>query len=336
MIRTDNYGISRTKLIDSCGRKINYLRISVTERCNMRCTYCMPENSSKKNVPGHYLSFSQFETLVRSAVQIGIEKVRITGGEPLLRPGLIDFLCRIGKIEGLERLVITTNGLLLPYLARDLASSGVHSLNISLDSLNVDTFKSITGGADLSTVIKGIDAALNVGLRVKLNMVPMRGINDHEIIRMVNFASQRGIGLRFIEYMPVYRPLNWQEKIISGTEILNLLMNNFDLAEQGRSPLDGPANNYQLIGKNVTVGLISPVYEHICSACNRIRITSKGRMRSCLFSDHELDLIPLLESGEDADLMQIMKNFIIHKPVSHHLHEKNQNYSSFSMAAIGG
>ncbi len=336
MERHSDFRASNIKLIDSCGRKINYLRLSVTDRCNMCCHYCAPREHGEQLEQNELLSFADLESLTRSAIAAGIQKVRITGGEPLVRPGVIEFLARIRKLPGLQRLVLTTNGMLLPFFAGQLAAAGVDSLNVSLDSLNPERFKEITGVAGLGRVLAGIDAALDAGIRVKLNMVPMRGINDDEILKLLNYACERGISLRFIEYMPVYRPVNWQNRIISGTEILERLSREFDLEEQARLPLDGPAKYYRLAGKQTTVGLISPVFEHICNACNRIRITSAGRMRSCLFSDQELDLRPFLGLGQEQELICAFQKVIFDKPESHHLHQQDQGYRSFAMSAVGG
>ncbi len=327
---------SAAPLQDSCGRKISYLRLSITDRCNLRCHYCVPSEGIDKLQHSDILSFEELEYLARTVVGLGIEKIRITGGEPLVRSGVVDFLARLGQIPGLRHLVLTTNGVLLADLAAGLAAAGVRSLNVSLDSLKPEIFAGITRHHDLHRVVAGIDAALAAGMQVKLNMVPMRGINDNEILAMVRFACERRISLRFIEYMPVYRPADWQKMVIPGDEILNLLNEHFELQTQPRLPLAGPAKNFKIAGQETTLGIIAPVFDHICSDCNRIRVTAAGHARGCLFSDQETDLRPLLQEGRQEELIAAFRQVIGSKPEGHRLQQSEQGYSNFSMAAVGG
>lgn len=321
---------------DSCGRRISYLRLSITDRCNLRCHYCMPEEGVPKLGHADILSFEELERLAEAVTGLGIEKIRITGGEPLVRKGVVGFLARIGQLPHLRHLVLTTNGVLLPELAPGLAHAGVHSLNISLDSLDAGTFACISKRPELKRVLAGIEAALAAKIQVKLNMVPMRGINDGEILRMVDFARERRISIRFIEYMPVYRPADWQARVISGEEVLTLLRDRFDLIPLPRSPLAGPAQNFRISGQETTIGLISPVYGHTCGDCNRIRVTATGRARGCLFSDGEVDLRPLLREGREEALEQAIRQVIGSKPDGHHLHDPDAGHSAFPMSRIGG
>lgn len=189
---------------------------------------------------------------------------------------------------------------------------------------------------NLQQVLSGIDAASQADMQVKLNMVPMRGINDNEVFTMVKFACERGISLRFIEYMPVYRPDDWQKMVISGSEILTILQQHFELTSLPRLPLAGPAKYFKIAGQETTVGIIAPVFDHICSDCNRIRITAAGRVRGCLFSDAEIDLRPLLKEGRQQDLRATIKQVIDDKPEGNHLKQYEQGFRNFSLAAVGG
>ncbi len=323
-------------LTDSCGRKINYLRLSITDRCNFHCHYCMPAESGHNTQVIDSLSLEELETLAQIAVDLGIEKIRITGGEPLLRPGVVDFLARLGRLPGLRHLGLTTNGVFLSSVADELKNAGVHSINVSLDSLNPHTFASITRNRSLLKVLAGIDAAIDAKIKVKINTVPMRGINDSEIFELVDYACKRKISLRFIEYMPVYKPADWQKKIILGNELLAHISKQFDLIPLPRSPLSGPAQNFQISGTETNIGIISPVFGHICGDCNRIRITANARARGCLFSDQEINLRPLLKMTDKENLITAFKTVIESKPDKHQLLDPNFEHKAFNMSTIGG
>ena len=328
--------LSVASLQDSCGRKISYLRLSITDRCNLRCHYCVPAGGMQKLQHSGILSFVELESLAKTVIALGIEKIRITGGEPLVRPGAVEFLDRLGHLPGLRHLVLTTNGVLLPSLAADLATAGVRSLNISLDSLRPETFANIAGIQGLQRVISGIEAALKTDMMVKLNMVPMRGINDSEIFDMVKYACEHRISLRFIEYMPVYRAANWQKMVIPGAEILRRLRQQFELTPLPHLPLAGPAQYFKISDQETKVGIIAPVFDHICSDCNRIRITAAGRIRSCLFSDEEIALRPFLQEGRQQELITAFRKVIDNKPAGHKLLNSDHGFSAFPMAAVGG
>lgn len=323
-------------LHDSIGRTINYLRLSVTDRCNLRCTYCMPASGIGKVAHSEILNYEELYQIAQTAVSIGIDKIRITGGEPLVRKGIIPFLCQLAEIPGLSQLVLTTNGVLLEKMAADLRSAGVQRLNISLDTFNPDTFKRISRCGDLAQVLAGIEVAKECGFPIKLNMVVMRGINDHEIMDFAALAADSGITVRFIEYMPAIREHNWQQLVIPGTEILSRLAQHFTLIPLEQAETAGPARNFRMLGASGTVGVITPISQHFCSECNRIRVTASGLVRGCLFSGSEVDLKPSLRSGSNVLLAQTLGAIIDTKPVSHQMNPDECNHQAFSMSSIGG
>ncbi len=324
------------ELTDSYGRKINYLRLSVTDRCNMRCLYCMPADGVSLVRHGDILSYEELLLIAEAAVDNGIEKIRITGGEPLVRKGILPFLGKLAAIPGLRQLVLTTNALNLSEMAADLRAAGVQRLNISLDSLRPETFASITRGADLHKVWQGIAAAEKAGFRVKLNMVVMRGVNDDEILDFVALTMDRGVTVRFIEYMPAIRETGWQSRVLPGSEILARVAARHDFVEQPRDGLAGPASIYRIDGAEGSFGIITPVTGHFCAECNRIRVTSSGKVRSCLFSDDSLDLRPLLARGDRDGVAAALRAVVTCKPRNHTLMESDTGYTPFAMAAIGG
>jgi cyclic pyranopterin phosphate synthase len=324
------------ELTDTFGRKINYLRLSVTDRCNMRCQYCMPAEGMPMLAHGDILSYEELLLIAKSAVAIGIEKIRVTGGEPLVRKEIVPFLARLAAVPGLRQLVLTTNGLHLAEMAESLRQAGVQRLNISLDSLRPETFASITRGADLSRVLAGISAAERAGFPLKINMVVMRGINDEELLDFAALTLDRPLTVRFIEYMPAIRAENWESQILPGETILERIGRRFRFMPEERDGLAGPARTFRIAGAAGTIGVITPVSGHFCGECNRIRVTSAGRARSCLFADAELDLRPFLAAGDESGLMAALRAIVAHKPDRHSLGEATQQHSPFAMAAIGG
>jgi cyclic pyranopterin phosphate synthase len=324
------------ELTDSFGRKINYLRLSVTDRCNMRCLYCMPAEGVNQLRHGDILSYEELLLIAEAAVANGIEKIRLTGGEPLVRKGILSFLEKLSAIPGLQQLVLTTNALNLAELASELRAAGVQRLNISLDSLRPHTFAAITRGADLGRVLAGIEAAEAAGFRVKLNMVVMRGVNDQEILDFVALTTRRRITVRFIEYMPAIREVGWEKKVLPGSDVLQQIAGSYEYGQEPRDGLSGPASVYRVTGAPGEFGIITPVSGHFCNECNRIRVTSSGRVRGCLFSDDSLDLRPLLASGDRAALEAALRAVVTGKPRNHSLTATETNYTPFAMSAIGG
>ena len=324
------------RLADTYQRKINYLRLSITDRCNMRCLYCMPEKGVDKLQHVDILSYEQFLTLARAAVSLGIEKIRVTGGEPLLRKGVVAFLEQLARIDGLQKLVVTTNGVNLTGMAGALRDAGVQRLNISLDSLQPTRFQQVTRRDYLNKVLAGIDAAERVGLPYKINMVVMRGINDDEIYDFAALTQQRRCVVRFIEYMPTLKDENWQALVVPGEEVFKRLVGRLDLRPYDRGTLAGPAREFTIDGAAGRIGVIAPLSGHFCKDCNRIRITATGQVRTCLFADEEFDLKPLLAAGDEAVIAQELRRLVNQKPAGHHLNGCAAGHAAFSMAQIGG
>jgi cyclic pyranopterin phosphate synthase len=342
-------------LIDSFGRHIRYLRVSVTDRCNLFCTYCRLPNETLLPNNQELLSFAELVRLLRIFLELGIERIRLTGGEPLLRRNLVGLVQEIAQLPGLQELALTTNALLLARFASALKNAGLQRVNISLDSLNPETFDQITQRhllrpellstrpeqLGLATVLAGIEAALQAGLHpVKINMVVMRGINDGEIADMVQFAQQRGLLLRFIETMPV--GVAGQEMaglFMPAEEILARIQSHFASqlipvsGEQG----SGPARYFRLADSTAEVGVISARSRHFCDTCNRMRLTSKGALVYCLGRSDRMDLKQHLRAGaSDAEIKNIIFSAIALKPKQHEFEEKERYRPSNRMSALGG
>ncbi len=324
------------ELTDTFGRTINYLRLSVTDRCNMRCVYCMPADGIPLLTHNDILSYEELLLVAKTAVASGIEKIRVTGGEPLVRKGIVPFLTRLAAIPGLRQLVLTTNGLYLDEMAGSLRQAGVQRLNISLDSLQPETFAGITRGGDLHRVMAGIAAAEQAGFPLKINMVVMRGVNDGEILDFAAMTLERPLTVRFIEYMPAIQADNWEEFIVPGESILDQIGRRFRFTPLERDGLAGPARTFRIEGAVGTIGVITPVSGHFCGECNRIRVTAAGRARGCLFADTGCDLKPFLTRGDEAGLAAALRAIVAHKPGRHSLAAAEQQHTPFAMSAIGG
>ena len=313
---------------DNYEREINYLRLSVTDLCNLRCIYCMPENGISKLPHEKILSFEEIEDIVRTAADFGITKVRITGGEPLVRKGIEDAVARINQIPGINDIGITTNGTLLPEKGQALKDAGVKRINISLDTLNPGKYEEITRGGKLEDALKGIQAAKDLGFEpIKVNVVLMGGINDDEIRDFADFGEKNDINIRFIEIMPIGECACWNsDRFISVEKVLDVLP---DLKIEGT---DGVSTTYRLPGHKTTIGLISPISSHFCGECNKLRITSDGKLKPCLHSAQEISLKGL---GKD-ELKEALRNGIAEKPMNHNLDGENASKSIRNMNAIGG
>jgi len=324
-------------LLDSHGRSINYLRLSVTDRCNLRCRYCMPVQGMVKVGHDDILSYEELLLIARTAVAIGVEKIRVTGGEPLVRRGIIDFLRQLAAIPGLQRLVVTTNGVLLPEMALQLHDAGVESLNISLDSLRPENFAAITRGGDLRQVLDGIAAAESAGFRfIKINVVVMRGVNDDELEEFAALTLGRPWRVRFIEYMPTLAEPGWTANVMPGAEILARLSRRFAMSDEASENLAGPARYQRIAGAAGLVGVITPISCHFCNECNRIRVTSRGIAKSCLFDRGTIDLRPLLADGDDVRLREALCRTVAEKPDRHQLEKGSGIQGQIAMAGIGG
>jgi len=324
-------------LIDTYGRRINYLRLSVTDRCNMRCCYCMPAQGVAKLEHREMLSYEELFRVAGACVAQGIEKIRVTGGEPLVRKGLVEFLERLSVIPGLRELVLTTNGLQLEELALPLKKAGVARLNISLDSLKPETFARVTRGADLAKVLRGIAAAEQAGFGpLKINMVVMRGVNDDEILDFAALSIDRPYTVRFIEYMPTLKDASWGAQSMPGSEILARIAERYPLLPMVSSEMAGPARNFKIEGAPGAIGIITPVSGHFCESCNRIRVTAAGKVRGCLFSDEGVDLKPLLQDSDPDLLQQTIRRIVSQKPGRHHIAEEGAESATVNMSRIGG
>lgn len=311
---------------DQYNREISYMRISVTDRCNYRCEYCMPEEGVDKCEHDEIISLEEIVRIVKSAAKFGIKKIRITGGEPLVRKGIVHLCEEIGKISGIEEICITTNGSLLKDIAKDLKAAGVNRINFSLDTLDPEKYKQITRWGNLEKTLEGIKAAIDLGFKIKINSVLIGGFNEEDVVKLIDLTKDNDIQVRFIELMKIGETRNWDESsFISNTKVLELVP---ELEEYG---VQGVAKTYKIPGHKGTVGLISPVSSCFCEACNRIRLTSDGKLKSCLHSKGEIDLNNL----SDLELDEKMQQAIYEKPKSHHLDE-GYTETDRSMNRIGG
>jgi len=311
-----------TGLFDSWQRQINYLRISVTDHCNMNCVYCSV--GSVPHLPrSEILSYEEIQRLVQVAAGIGINKVRITGGEPLMRPDLNKLVWMLSQIEGIDDISLTSNGILLSKYAVELKEAGLKRVNVSLDTLKEDRFKRITGRNKLGEVLSGIEAAQLAGLHpVKINTVVLRGINDDETIDLARMSTSQGWHVRFIELMPFGTPKAESFEIVSAQEIRELIQSLGKLEPYTGQTGNGPAKYYRLPGAEGTIGFISPMTEHFCHTCNRLRLTSDGQLRPCLLDDDEVDLKGPLRNGANTDeLKRLIQQAVAIKRERHHLNE---------------
>ncbi len=323
-------------LTDLHHRRIQYLRLSVTDRCNLRCRYCMPAEGVRKLQHSDILSFEQMHRIARLAISLGIEKIRITGGEPLIRKNLVSFLADLARIEGLKELALTTNGLLLRELAPELRRAGVHRLNISLDSMKPDTFAMITRGGDLGKALDGINAAEQAGFSpLKINTVVIRGSNDDEVVNFAALTLRNPHQVRFIEYMPTTLAADWSSAFVSGEEILQRISEVYPLQPLPSAASAGPAKVFRIPGAMGTIGMIAPISSHFCESCNRIRLTASGAIKGCLFGDGGVDLKPHLD-GSDDELRAVLTQAMHSKPDRHHLLDRQPLANPFAMSEIGG
>ena len=317
-------------MLDSFGRDITYMRVSVTELCNLRCRYCMPADGVCKKQHEEMLTEDETITAIRAAASLGITKLRITGGEPLVKKNILSICERAARVPGIREICITTNGTLLPSLAHPLREAGVSRVNISLDTLDADKFRYISRCGELSQAVDGIRAALEAGFdKVKLNTVLIGGFNDDEIPALAELTRHYPLDVRFIELMPMYDSGDFgAEAFIPYTVVLDKLPELVPADPDG-----GVAKLYQLPGAQGSIGLISPVSAHFCAACNRIRLTADGRLKPCLHSGDEYSLKGLDYDGMAAEL----RRAIICKPSWHGvLNAENRSHAGRNMNQIGG
>jgi cyclic pyranopterin phosphate synthase len=280
--------------------RVDYLRLSITDRCNLRCTYCMPEEGVKARDHSEILSYEELAVFARAAADAGISKVRITGGEPLVRMGCADFVGMVSRTSGIHDISLTTNGLLLPRYARDLSANGLHRVNISLDSLDAERFARITRGGRLDDTLAGIDAAFSAGFSpIKINTLLLPGVEE-ELDAFVALTREYDVHVRFIEFMPLDRRIAGDEdlggegRLLPAGDVLRRLMREYVLVGSEGPYGHGPAQYWKVAGARGTIGFIAGVSDHFCETCNRLRLTADGRLRTCLFSGRETNIRPLL------------------------------------------
>ncbi len=324
--------------LDPFGRNINYLRISVTDRCNLRCIYCMPLEGVPQMSHSELLSYEEIQTVVRAAAELGINRIRLTGGEPLVRAELPELVRMLSRIEGIEELSLTTNGVFLKKYALELKQAGLSRVNVSLDTLKADTFRYITRLGELQGVLEGIEAAKKAGFEpVKTNTVVKRGINDDEILDFAKMTYEDGWHVRFIELMPFKGVVEF----VPSIELRQHISLLGKLEPCASITGNGPAMYYRLPGARGTIGFISPLTEtSFCSRCNRMRLTSDGKLRPCLLREDEIDLKLPLRSDEIGAPMKELKRLILKavasKPEHHHLNEGVARLVNRKMSQIGG
>jgi len=326
-------------LLDPYKRKINYLRISVTDKCNLRCRYCMPEEGIPLISHGAILTYEEILRIVRVFAAEGISKVRLTGGEPLVRKGIADFISRLSQIEEIKDLSLTTNGILLKEYARDLKRAGLKRINVSLDSLTKERFFQITRRDEYERVWNGIEEALRVGFSpIKINMVAIKGLNDDEIESFARLTLHLPLTVRFIEYMPSGNGEEWKESdILTIPQIKDRLERVGPLTPVPPDQWDGPSKRFKIEGAIGEIGLIGAVSSHFCSDCNRLRLTPDGKIRTCLFSDEEIDVREILrKGGRDQDLKERLLVALRTKPERHHINSHQFKKCQRNMSAIGG
>jgi len=346
-------------LVDSHGRVLRDLRVSLTDRCNFRCLYCLPETEAAQNfyrghwaqmpdstpivqqwVPRtHLLSFEEIERVIRLAASLGIRKIRLTGGEPLLRQDVDHLVARIAKIPGIEDLAMTTNGFLFAQKARALRAAGLRRVSFSLDSLDRANFRKITGRDGLEDVLNSIKLARELGFApVKVNAVVIREINDHEIEALVEFARDNELSFRFIEFMPLDSARAWQkDMVMRGQEILDRIRARFELQPLASDSPSSTSKRWGFADGRGEIGIIAPVSEPFCGHCNRIRLTADGKVRTCLFSVTEHDLRSQLRNGaDDAAISAWLRGVVWQKEARHHIGEPDFVAPSRSMSCIGG
>ena len=346
-------------LVDSHGRTLRDLRVSLTDRCNFRCLYCLPETEAAQNFyRGRWaqmpdsapvvqqgapktslLSFEEIERVVRVAVELGITKIRLTGGEPLLRQNMEELVARIATIPGIEDLAMTTNGFLFAEKARALRAAGLQRVSFSLDSLDRANFKKITGRDGLGEVLASLKLARELGFNpVKVNAVIIRDINDHELEALAEFAREHDLSFRFIEFMPLDSARAWQqEMVVRGGEMLRRLQARFDLRPVAADNPSSTSKRWAFADGRGEIGIIAPVSEPFCGHCNRLRLTADGKIRTCLFSVAEHDLRSVLRAGADDErIAEWLRGVVWQKEARHHIGEPEFVPPPRSMSCIGG
>lgn len=330
-------------LVDKFGRVHDYLRISVTDRCNLRCVYCMPEEGMEFEPDERLLTFDEITEVVRVLASHGVRKLRLTGGEPLLRKNLEDLIARLAAIAGIEDIALTTNGVFFAPRAERFKAAGLTRINISLDSLRADRFSLITRGGDIRKVLQSLEAAYQVGLSpIKLNVVLMKGLNDDEIDDFLKLTFERDIQVRFIEYMPIgHDDQGWRSKYVPLSTVHDrCAANGWEVEASGDVYGNGPSQNYRIAGARGSFGLIHPVSDHFCETCNRLRLTADGNIKPCLYWSDEFNVRKAI--GDEKAMEQLFFKALDLKPESHEMAKALANESQSHiptvrrMSQIGG
>jgi cyclic pyranopterin phosphate synthase len=326
-------------LMDNFARRINYLRISITDRCNLRCRYCMPDEGIGLIPHDEILRYEEILRVARLYGQLGINKIRLTGGEPLVRKGALDLIRGILQIQEIEDLSLTTNGVLLGEFASDLVRAGIKRINVSLDTLNREKFAYITRGDRFPEVRMGIEKALDMGMfPVKLNVVAIKGFNDDEILQFARLTLEKPFTVRFIEFMPTAGVDFWNFDHVLTVDMIRKEIGKLGtLIPVDGEERDGPATRFRIEGAAGELGFISPISSHFCNNCNRLRLTPDGKLRACLFSDKEIDLKSHVRNDcSDEKLQDLLMAALRNKPQRHTINTSLFKKCQRHMAAIGG
>ena len=333
--------VANAPVTDNFGRRIEYLRISLTDRCNLRCVYCMPEEGVPYEDLDNVLSFDEIERVVRVLASAGLKKVRLTGGEPLVRRGVAGLAERLNAIPGIGEVTLTTNGILLPRDAEDLYRAGIRRVNISMDTLKPERFVTIARRPEYARAWAGVESAIAAGFSpIKLNCVVMRGVNDDEILDFARLTFDQPFAVRFLEYMPIgiVSPPEWRARYYSNEEVVATLRAAFPDLYTLSDDHASTSRNFQIPGALGTVGVINPISHRFCDGCNRLRLTANGRLVPCLADNYEYDLMaPLREGCTDSHILQHTRDALSHKPVQSDFEGRLSRGGSLRiMAQIGG
>ncbi|HET6516255.1 MAG TPA: GTP 3',8-cyclase MoaA [Thermodesulfovibrionales bacterium] len=326
------------ELKDRFDRTIDYLRISITDRCNLRCVYCMPQSGVRLLEHKDILTYEEIVRVVGIAATLGVRKIRITGGEPLTRKNVTHLVSSLRAVGGIEDMSLTTNGILLETYARELADAGLSRVNVSLDTFHPDRYREMTGGGEIVQVMRGIEAAERSGLMpLKINMVPVRGLNDDEVEDFATLTLRMPYQVRFIEFMPIGSRDLWNPERYVSTSEIKAIVGRIGPLFPVKVRKTGPARYFRFEGAPGVIGFISALTHHFCAECNRLRITADGKLRPCLFSETEIDLKPALRiSPSDREIERLLRLAMEIKPEGHNIPVRNDFGSLKNMSRIGG
>ena len=330
---------SRPKLIDGMGRTIVNLRISVTDRCNFRCTYCMPADNVEFMDRSNLLSFEEIQRVAQIVSRMGINRLRLTGGEPLMRKNLPVLIKMLSEVDGIDDIAMTTNAYFLKDQAQSLKDAGLKRLNVSLDALDPKKFRDVNRRDCLQSVLDGLDTARKVGFKsIKINAVAVRNFSETEIMSLIEMGRSDGFEIRFIEFMPLDSDKVWErDKVLFGHEIINMIKENYELVPIDNSLEIGPASEYNFADGKGKIGIITAVSNPFCDHCNRIRMTADGKLRTCLFSTEETNLKELIRSGAtDKTIIETLKQAVLVKEPGHKINLDDFERPTRAMHAIGG